>query len=145
MQFSNPNLSINKNIFSLGGVIGRLTYLTRSIALLMGAILLSMGLAYFLAVLGVDRKTVADVVPLLLGIPATFFFLANTYKRVRDIRGTDSSNLVYNIISTVLLSTPIGPLFFLGLLLWPGKITGGQLPAEEEPSSEEEDSFKKAV
>jgi hypothetical protein len=116
-------LELRSNLFLRGGVIGRMAYF-RNVALILAtyiSIVLSTTLALF------NSETVAEIilVAALTAAPMIYLVLINSFKRLRDIRGTTNNECRYQTALGACLMVPylsILPLFFL--VFTEGSITG---------------------
>ena len=108
-------------LFQVDGVVGRLIYL-RNILIIIG---LSMVVTYLLG--GYEAPDPAE----RMGVPGiiafailTYLLLINSFKRLKDIRGTSKNQLLYNLALAVILFIPYVSLFaLLGLLFAKGAVT----------------------
>jgi uncharacterized membrane protein YhaH (DUF805 family) len=132
------HLREKNGLFQIDGVIGRLIYL-RNVLIIIG---LSMVITYLLG--GYETPDPAE----RMGIPGviaftflTYLLLINSFKRLKDIRGTSKNQLLYNIALAVMFFIPYVSLFaLLGLLFAKGSVTGkkGVSKIEVIPTQENE-------
>ncbi|MFP5387066.1 MAG: DUF805 domain-containing protein [Bacteriovoracia bacterium] len=115
------HLREKNGLFQIDGVIGRLIYL-RNILIIIG---LSMVVTYLLG--GYETPNPAE----RMGIPGviaftvlTYLLLINSFKRLKDIRGTNKNQLLYNLGLAFIFFIPYVSLFaLLALLFAKGTVT----------------------
>ncbi|WP_408096062.1 hypothetical protein ACJVC5_13550 [Peredibacter sp. HCB2-198] len=118
------DLQINNHLFRRGGVIGRLNYLKNMMIIFLLSFAILLALSYiptendfvFSALLGLS---------LVLSIGIYCVGLINSFKRLRDLRGTTYNETPYQVITAVLLTIPYVSIIPLGILLFAeGAVTG---------------------
>ena len=96
-------LKINNNIFIPGGVLNRGRYLAYCWAFSVGLTIVVLPL-YFLRS---PSFYYASIIVPIARILWAYLFLINTFKRIRDVRGTTKDQLLWQITYTLLTSIPI--------------------------------------
>ena len=117
------SLELGHNLFLRGGVIGRMTYF-RNVAVILASYILIVvvtTLALF------NSETVAEIILVasLAAAPMIYLMLINSFKRLRDIRGTTNKELPYQTVLGLWLMVPYISIIPLCLLVFTeGAITG---------------------
>jgi uncharacterized membrane protein YhaH (DUF805 family) len=116
-------LEIRNNLFSRGGVIRRMAYF-RNITIVLASyifIVLATNLALF------SSETVAEIILVasLAAPPMIYLVLINSFKRLRDLRGTTSKECGYQTALGIWLMLPyISVIPFCFLVFAEGSTTG---------------------
>lgn len=117
------SLEVRQNLFLRGGVIGRMTYF-RNIAMILASYILIV-LATTLSLF--NSETVAEIILVasLAAAPMIYLVFINSFKRLRDIRGTVSKEIPYQTVLGIWLMIPYLSIIPLCLLVFTeGAITG---------------------
>ena len=128
-------LSVNNDFLSAGGVISRKNYFFSFLKLL-GCTFLSYGIIIGSVFIPQDvgGQYAGWAIYGVATIALTYFSYVNTYKRLRDIRGTTDGQIGWQIGTTIALIVPLVNIITMGILLFKkGKITGGAIPSAPTP------------
>ena len=120
------DLRSNPHLLKAHGVIGRRDYFINNLKLTCITLLAFSPYIYFELIgerygHGLTFETIAPFVCIL---PITYFAFQNSFKRLRDIRGTTENQFMANSIMVVTMAIPVVGFFInLALFSMKGKIT----------------------
>lgn len=118
------NLEVNTNLFRRGGVVGRKEYF--KIMFIIFAVTI---LTFVIMANSFFKSEVMEVgfmgITLIILLGLSYFGLINSFKRLRDIRGTTYNEMPYQVGLAILLSVPYISLIPLAILIFAeGAVTG---------------------
>ena len=118
------NLSINSNLLQRGGIVGRMDYF-KNMMILFAATMVIYAITFREAIKSETLEIAFLGGMLVLLFAITYLGLINSYKRLRDLRGTTHNELPFQVGLTILMAIPYLSIIPLGILLFAeGAVTG---------------------
>ena len=118
------NLNENPNLFKRGGVIGRMGYLKNMVILFAVVAGIFLFVGNYISNTG-TTGTGMSVLAMFCLLGVTYLSYINSFKRLRDLRGTTHQEIPFQVALAVLMTIPYVSLIPVAVLLFAeGAVTG---------------------